>query len=305
MKLEEINYQGQRWINITEPDQDMVNFLRDEFGFHGLDLEDVLSKYQYPKVDAYSEYLFVILQFPVHDKERQIFRRSEVDIFFGKDYLITINSGKLNTLQDFFKACKVDEVARKKFMSRGVALLLYEIVDALFDNVFPIVNKKYDEIFRLEEDVFERNDFHDVIEDIMILKRNTINVHRIIAPQREVLLDLETKYKKFIPEELNIYFDDVIDKIDKLNNQLDTASAYVDVLEDANETLINRSTNRVIKILTIFSVIMLPLTLVTSYYGMNVALPYQRDINVLTYINVVLVVVVIIMLGLFVKKKWL
>jgi len=120
-----------------------------------------------------------------------------------------------------------------------------------------------------------------------------------------VFMDLGTKYKSLVPEELAIYFDDLLDKEDKIINQLDTALAYVNVLQEANESLISRNTNKVIRLMTIFTVVMLPLTLITSYYGMNISLPLQQNQQVLTYINLVMFGVLAVMFAFFVKKRWL
>lgn len=305
MKFEELKHNGYRWINITEPDAEMVNYLKDNFHFHPLNLEDIVSKVGYPKVDAYQDYLFVILQFPVYEKDRRIYKREELDIFFGRDYLITINSGSLQALQNFFETCRLDELAREKFMSRGIPMLLYEIMDSMHDYVFPIINQKNDMIFALEEEIYETPELKDMIQEIMILKRNIINIRRILSPQRAVLVELQNKHPAFIPPEMVIYFDDVLDKKDKIINQLDTAFDYVEVLEQANETLINRSTNKVIKVLAIFSVIPLPLQLIINYYGMNVALPFQTAPHILLYINTALVVTGAVMVGILIKKRWL
>jgi len=305
VKFEELKHNGYRWINITEPDAEMVNYLKDNFHFHPLNLEDIVSKVGYPKVDAYQDYLFAILQFPVYEKDRRIYKREELDIFFGRDYLITINSGSLQALQNFFETCRLDELAREKFMSRGIPMLLYEIMDSMHDYVFPIINQKNDMIFALEEEIYETPELKDMIQEIMILKRNIINIRRILSPQRAVLVELQNKHPAFIPPEMVIYFDDVLDKKDKIINQLDTAFDYVEVLEQANETLINRSTNKVIKVLAIFSVIPLPLQLIINYYGMNVALPFQTAPHILLYINTALVVTGAVMVGILIKKRWL
>ena len=201
--------------------------------------------------------------------------------------------------------CRADESAREKFTGRGGAMLLYELLDSLLDYVFPIVSQKNEFIFQLEEEIFETPETKDMIQEIMILKRDVINLRRILLPQRSVLIDLQTKHKRFVPEELNIYFDDIIDKKDKLINQLDTALAYVDVLEDANEALITRSSNKILKVLAIFSVIPLPLNMVLNYYGMNVNLPYQNSLHILAYINIALLVMTVVMITVLIKKKWL
>jgi len=305
MKIEKISHGKYRWINISGPDEGIADFLRSEFKAHPLMIEDVLSKSEYPKIDAFDEYLFAILQFPIFNPEKKMYNRTELDILLGRDYIVTINSGKLQPLQQFFERTRTQPKLREKYMGDGVARLFYEIVDSLFDQVFPFVQQKYDVIFRLEEDIFESIELHDAIQDIMILKRDLINIRRIIVPQRDVIHDIELKYKKFIPEELDIYFNDIVDKIDKITNQLETATKYVDVLQDANETIITRNTNRVIKILTIFSVTLLPLTLVTGYYGMNLALPLQNHPNGIYFINGLMLILLFLMLGFFFRKRWL
>lgn len=305
MTLQEITHNGYRWINITEADQEVVQYLSDNFKYHPLDLEDVLSKVSYPKIDAYQSYLFIILQFPVYEAARRIYKRSELNIFFGHDYLITIASSELTALQNFFDTCRVDELARQKFMRHGVGMLLWEVLDSHMDYVFPIINQKNDLIFQLEEEIFERPELKDMIQEIMILKRNIINLRRILTPQRQVFMDLGNKHLKFIPEELRAYFDDLVDKQDKILSQLDTAQSYVDVLDEANESLITRNTNKVIKTLTIFSIILMILTAITSYYGMNVDLPLQADRHVLAYINTILIAAAAVMLAFFVKRRWL
>lgn len=305
MNLQEITHKKFRWLNITEPDQEMVNFLKDNFHFHPLDLEDVLSKTQYPKVDGYQEYLFIILQFPEFETGRRIYRRVELDVFLGKDFLITINSGRLKGLQNFFETCTLDELAREKFMGQNGPFLLYEIIDALLTHVFPVLNQKNELVFRLEEEIFETPETKDMIQEIMVLKRDIINIRRILAPQRSVIVELQQKHPFFIPQEFAIYFDDLLDKKDKIINQLDTIQAYVRVLEQANEALMTRSTNKIIKILTMFSVLMLPLTLITSYYGMNLSLPFQNDPNAINYIHAAMIAVAAAMILVTVKKRWL
>lgn len=305
MKLQEIAHNGYRWINITEPDQEMIQYLSDNFKYHPLDLEDVLSKVTYPKIDTYQSYLFIILQFPVYEPQRRIYNRSELNIFFGHDYIVTINSGELTALQNFFDTCRIDELARQKFMRHGVGMLLWEVLDSHMDYVFPIINQKNDLIFQLEEEIFENPELKDMIQEIMILKRNIINFRRILSPQRQVFMDLGNKHPKFVSEELRVYFDDLVDKQDKILSQLDTAQSYVDVLDEANESLITRGTNNVIKTLTIFSIILMILTVITSYYGMNIALPLQKDSHVLAYINTVLIGAAAVMLAFFIKRRWL
>ncbi len=305
MKLQEITYGGYRWINITEPDQDMIQYLSENFKYHPLDLEDVLSKISYPKIDAYQNYLFIILQFPVYEATRRIYKRSELNIFFGHDYLITINNGKLTALQNFFDTCRVDELTRQKFLQHGIGMLLWEVLDSHMDYVFPIINQKNELIFELEEEIYEKPELKDMIQEIMILKRNLINLRRILFPERQIFIDLGSKHPKFITEEIRAYYEDLVDKQDKILSQLDTAKAYVEVLEQANESLISRSINKVIKTLTVFSVIVLPMNLLMNYYAMNIEVPLQHSPHILAILNATFLASTVIMLIIFRKRDWL
>lgn len=304
MKLQEINYKNIKWINITEPDQEMVDYLDTNFKFHPLDLEDVLSKTTYPKIDVYQDYLFIILQFPVFEQARSIFKRSELSIFFSKDYIITINDGSLKALTGVFEQCKNDPELQKEFMEQGIAKLLWEILDSHMDYVFPILSEKNDLIFELEEEIYEKPKLTDMIKEIMTVKRDIINIRRILAPQRQVFLDLAHRHSQFVPTEQKVYFEDLVDKQDKISNQLETAQAYIDLLEDANESLINRNTNNIVKTLTIFTVITQLPPIIFDYYGMNIPLPFQDSTNILTLVNAITLLSVVAIIIYFRRRGW-
>lgn len=282
----------------------MVRYLEENFKFHHLDLEDVLSKTTFPKIDAYDKYIFIIMQFPVYEEARQIYKRSELEIFLGKDYLITINDGGLKTLQDFFQKCKNDETARKQFMKNGMPMLMWEMLDSHMDYLFPIISQKNDLIFDLEEEIYVKPDLKDMVKEVMTLKRDLINIRRILVPQRQVFMDLGSKYPKFLPEDKKVYFDDLVDKQDKIINQLETAQAYVEVLENANESLISRNTNNIVKTLTIFTVITQLPPIIFDYYGMNIALPFAQTPHALTLVNALTLLSVASVIVFFRWKRW-
>jgi magnesium transporter len=304
MQSQEVLFGSFKWINITEPDQQMVSLLEKDFKFHPLNLEDVLSKTTYPKIDTYKDYLFIILQFPVYEQKREIYKRSEISVFFSADYLITINDGYLGPLQAFFKHFSSDKVFRDKFTKIGPAMLFSEILDAHMDYCFPLVSQKNDAIFELEEEIYEKPELKDMIREIMTLKRDVINIRRILAPQKQILIDLGVKHPHFVHEEQKAYFEAIVDKQDKVMNQLDTAQAYVNVLEDANESLISRNTNKIVKTLTIFTVITQLPIIIAGYYGMNVSLPFQHSAHALTWVNLFMIFGTIAVIVYFKSKHW-
>ncbi len=304
MKLQEIKQDNLRWINITNPDHEMVEYLEKNFEFHPLALEDVMSKTTFPKIDNYEDHLFIILQFPVYEADRQIFKRSELTAFFGKDYLITVNDGHLAALQNFFQRCHDDKASREKFFKSGIPSLLWEMLDSHMDYVFPLISQKNDLIFELEEEIYEKPKLTDMIKEIMTLKRDVINIRRILSPQRQVFMDLGNKYPKLVPEDQRAYFEGLVDKQDKILNQLETAQAYVDVLEDANESLISRNTNNIVKTLTIFTVITQLPPIIFDYYGMNINLPFQNTSHILTFVNATTLLAVVVVIIYFRVKGW-
>jgi magnesium transporter len=132
-----VNYGKLTWYYIEKPTEQDMAFLAQHFNFHPLNLDDVLSRVQRPKIDEEEDHLFIVLHFPVFNKQNRVTTPSEVDIFIGENYLVTVHkSGDLKPLARFFKDCEVDEGTRQKYMGRGSSYLLYHILDNLSTTVF-------------------------------------------------------------------------------------------------------------------------------------------------------------------------
>lgn len=297
-------YKSIQWINIPSPNEEDISFLEKKYKFHPLDLEDCLSKTQRPKIDEYEKYLFIVLDFPVFHPIIKRIALSEIKIFIGPNYFISIHDDH-PVLNKLFDKCKTKLKTKKQFMGQGTGYLLYELVSELFDSCFPLFDRINSNLIELEQDIFEGESQKDMLNEILTIKKDIINFRRIIIPQRSVVAQLEHKNKKFIPETLEVYFDDVVDKIEKLWSSLENLKELIESLQTTNESIISHNTNNVIKILTTFSVIMLPLTVITGFYGMNVALPFASSPSVVNGIATVMTGVVIGMLLFFKLKNWL
>ncbi len=302
-KEKAISHRNLKWYDFADPDHKTVEFLAKNFKFHPLDLEDCLTEIQRPKIDEYSNYLFIVLHFPIWNSKKKRITTEEVNIFIGQDFVITLHKGVLAPLEKIREACK-SKSGRKKYLDRGSGYFLYKLTSKLFDYCFPILDKMWKNTTKLEGDVFDEEGVRDSLKDIMDLKKNIITFRRIIQPQRPVISALEHKNKKFLPETLEVYFDDVVDKIEKQWSSLDSLKEVADTLQDANESLISHRSGETIKVLTIFSVIMLPLTLITGIFGMNVALPQQQHPDALLGITVIMLAIVFAMVLYFKWKKW-
>src|SRR6184192_4264906 len=270
----ELESGGLTWIHLDTPDHDSASELAERFGWHPLDVEDVLSRRQRPKVDDYAEegYLFAVLHFPVYDKAIGRLNAAELDVFIGPDYLVTLPAVELLPVTRLFRRCEEDEQFREQLFSKGSGRLLYEVLDDLFDYCFPILDKIGHKLDSLEDALFEER-AEDVVRDISNVKQEIISYRKIIKPERSTLRLLERRVERFLPEELELYFDDIVDASERIWDLLDNYKEVVDGLEDTNESVIAHRQNNVLLVLTLVSVILLPLTLITGLFGMNVRFP--------------------------------
>src|SRR6478672_6090151 len=273
-RLSEIEAGGLTWIHLDAPSKHEAEELAARFGWHALDVEDVLSKRQRPKVDDYQDerYLFIVLHFPVYDSSIGRLNAAELDIFLGPDYLVTLPTGELLPVTRLFRRCYEDEELRAGLFSKGSGRLLYEVLDDLFDYCFPILDKIGHKLDVIEDDMFEGLS-SEVVRDISNVKQEIISYRKIIKPERSTLRLLERHVERFLPEELELYFDDIVDAAERIWDLLDNYKEVVEALESTNESVISHRQNDVLRILTVFSVVLLPLTLITGFFGMNVRFP--------------------------------
>jgi magnesium transporter len=302
--VEIVEFEGLRWINIERPRQIDRAWLEEHFDFHPLDYEDVYSRNQRPKVDEYPGYLFVVLHFPVYDKRVNRLNAAELDIFVGPDFLITLPDQPLAPLQYVFDRCRTNEDVREDMFNKGAGYLLYKVVDACVDASFPMLRKMGLKLERLEEAIFEEEANREVVRDLSNAKQEIINFRKIVRPQRAALRDLE-RTKRYVTGELDIYFDDINDASERVWDMLENFKEVIEGLEATNESVLSHRLNDSIRVLTAFSVIMLPLTLIASVLGMNVGVPGQGSIHAFWITIAVMVGVLVGMIWWFRDRGWL
>ena len=300
----ELAENGLTWIHLDAPDGELTAALAERFGWHALDVEDVLSKRQRPKIDDYPEYLFAVLHFPVYDKTVQRLNAAELDLFLGPDYLVTLPNVELLPITRLFERCSTDEVLRESLFGKGSGYLLYHVLDDLFDYCFPILDKIGHKLDRFEDEMFEGRS-EEIVRDISNVKQEIISYRKIIKPERSTLRLLERYTDRFLPENLELYYDDIVDASERIWDLLDNYKEVVEALEDTNESVISHRQNDVLRVLTIISVTMLPLTLITGLFGMNVDFPGFNTASAFWVIVGVMIGVIAGMIGFFRYKRWL
>ena len=272
-KVEQVCYNSRlTWYFIEKPTIKEVQYLSDNFHFHTLALDDVLSKIQRPKIDDYDTYLFIVLHFPVYDKTSRVTVPSELNIFIGENYLITIHKGDLKPLVRLFNECTVDKDVRQKIMGRSTSYLFYQILDRLVNYCFPILDKISDNIDKVEDLIYSRT-VPETVREISLIRRDLISFRRIIHPQIAVLEELEKEKYPFFKEDQDVYFGDIADHIRKIWDGLENCKEVVEVLADTSNWLTSHRIQEVMRVLTIVMAMMAPPTLIASIWGMNVHLP--------------------------------
>jgi magnesium transporter len=291
LNIESLSWGDLTWIDIAPPTEKETEYLSQNYPFHPLDLDDTLSRKQRPKIDEYKDYLFFVFHLPIYRKEEQVLTSSQVSVFIGPNYLITLHKGELKPLVKLFKECQIDEGSRQEYLSQGPGFLLYRILDRLVDYCLPILDKVGDGIEEVEDVIFS-NRKRGAVREISRLRRDVIAFRRIIWPMRAVIGRLEPKIRRFAKSDLAVYFGDMVDHLDKIWDGLDEYKEIIEGLNDTHDSLATNRTNEVVRILTIIATVMLPVTVVASIYGKNISLPFMNSDYALLYVFLIMLTVI-------------
>jgi magnesium transporter len=303
--VEIIETEGLRWIHIERPRAVDRAWLEEHFNFHPLDYEDVFSRNQRAKIDEYEDYLFIVLHFPRFDKQVGRLNAAELDLFVGQDFVITMPNELLQPVNYLFERCRSNPEFRDQLFSKGAGYLLYKIVDDSVDASFPMLRKMGNKLERIEEEIFEGEQSSEIVRDISNVKQEIINFRKIVRPQRSAFRDLERTKANYIAPDLDIYFEDINDASERVWDMLENYKEVVEGLESTNESAIAHRTNETFRVLTAISVIVLPLTLVASIWGMNVGVPGEQSDTAFWVIIGIMVVLLGGMIAYFRRRDWL
>lgn len=295
------------WAYVSSPGERELEFLENNFSFHELDLRECPPPIQRPKLVDRNKYIFMILQFPVYDKERHLIEASEVDFFISPYFIVTVNEGaRLEPLQDFFRKCQTNQrVLQETFQNTYV--LLYTILDQLLLYCFPMLNHVGWDIDRVEKKIFTNFD-RETVREILNMKRNIVNFRKSMQAHKNVLKKLTEKSEKFeTPNTFEPYFNELIEHTKEIWDLLENYKESINALYETHESLASFRLNNIIKTLTIFSVIVFPLTLLAAIFGMNTlgGMPFISHRLGFWFIMIIMAIGSISMYIYFKKKKWI
>jgi magnesium transporter len=238
------------------------------------------------------------------EKETGRILTAELDLFLGPDFLITLPNIPLPPLAAMFERYREKEDLREETFSKGSGYLLYKIVDTCVDASFPMLRKMAVKLDRIEDDIFEGRS-SEIVRDISEAKQEIINFRRIVRPQRAVLRDLERTKQRYLQEELEIYFDDISDAAERIWDTLENYKEVIEALESTNESVLSHRLNDSFRILTAASVVLLPLTLIASIFGMNVPIPGEGQTFSFLAILIMMALVLVALVAYFRRRGWL
>ncbi len=257
------------WVDLMNPSQDEgLQILRDVFHFHELALEDALSELEYPKVESYGTYLYLILHRIDFKAPEHCFKTHDVDFFLGPNYLVTLHTGDSRSIEHISQICERNSMA----LGEGPAALLHRIVDAMIDNYRPELDELTDRLDDLEQRVFDGN--ANLAKDILNFKKDVASLRRVVQPQRDVVGRLARREFPQVEEAIAYRFRDVHDHLVRFADESMFFQDRITSLLDANHATLSNQLNSIMKIQTVIATVFMPLTFITGLYGMNVDLPH-------------------------------
>jgi magnesium transporter len=296
-KLQTITNNGLTWIDIQKPTRNNLEMIGQQYSFHELNLEDCLSKIQIPKMDKYNDYIFVILHFPTIEKKEKTssLKVSQLSIFVGINFVVTVHQGDLKPLVEMFYLCKQSDKQRQILMGTSSGYLLHSILDLLVDDLLHILMKVVGNLDDIEDAVFD--DKITVVKEISLLRRDITTLRRVVVPLKRTVSEMAKIIQRFSEEDLTQYFDDVKDHTDKVVEILEESKETIEIYKDTDFMLNTEKTNKILAILTILFTLSIPVTTIGTFYGMNVNLPGGIQTGSWNFFGIYTTMIVIIVLS--------
>lgn len=289
------------WVDLTDPTDDELALLDTTFRFHPLAIEDARTETHHPKIESYDGYLYLILH--GIDSTASVLATHDVDFFIGANYLLTIHDGMSRSFPEVADVCLRSE----RVLSEGPAALVHRLVDTMVDHYRPEVDLIEMRLGDLEERILENTEGEDIIRSILVLKRDVTSLRRVILPQRDVLGRLARREFPQMSDELAFRFRDVYDHVVRVADEALLFQDRITAMFETHLSNVSNRLNQVMKVLTMLSTIFLPLSVLTSLYGMNVLLPHLPGGDEMQFWWILLIMVVMSgsMLWVFRRKDWI
>lgn len=283
------------WVDVTDPAKADLEALSKAFPLHHLTLEDCSKTGNRVKLEQFREYIFIITYGLESGKKGPV--AFQMNFILGKNFLLTIHKEKISS----FESLKADRKHLQSVLSKGPDFLMHHLMDMEVDFYFPVLDEIEDQIDGLEEEVYKNID-HKVLGRLFRLKRQLLSIKKHVSPQKEVVLMLTQKGMPFISESSSAYFRDIYDHTIRINESIDNYREILSNTLEVHLSLVSNRMNEVMKALTIVATIMLPLTVLTGIYGMNLNIP-ESHLDFMYYIVLLLMAIIIVLMFLYFRRR--
>ncbi len=289
------------WQHIANPNFSDLEFLKNEFRVSPAVLNQLLGVNKRPKIEEYSQYLFIVLHFPVFNPDTRQTAPTELDFIVTKDSVFTISQNPNPALDKLFTDTQNDaELKEDNFKNSG--WLLFCILDNMIDSCLPMLDHIHEKIEHIETQVFDGKE-QEMLKEVAIVKRDIIDFRRTIKPQRSILEILSKKASRFFNQDLDIVCQEVVGSEVRVWNTLENHKEMIEAIEQTNSNLLSFQINQVMHTLTFFSIVLFSLTFIAGFFSMH-AIENLISFNIGTIIGIMLATVLLIVV-IFKKKKWL
>lgn len=336
MNIQTVSFNKFSFIVSSDPKELEIKYLKSEFGFSSLHLDDYVNKTQVPKIEEARDYTLVVLDFPyfsangpeeggllslfpkVNLPKKRVIQKvftpltvgqekriltAQVDFFIGSGFLVVLHDGTSPIISQVFSECQKTLRKRTEFMEKGPGFLFYRIVDAMVDNAFSVLNEIGSSIDRVDRELVTGQS-EKILEDISTTRRNLVFLHTMMKSTVPLFKELEESKHKLLDGDLSVFWGNILDHLQKIWDRIEDYRELIEGISESNESLLSSRTNRIITILTMFSAILLPLNLIASLYGMNIELPLATQPTAFITIVILMIIIGSALALIFKSARW-
>ena len=332
MNIQTVSFQGLSFINVANPTDFEMKYLKNTYYFNPLNLEDYMHRTQIPKIENHKEYDLLVLRFPlfsendpqnshqygvhlptfqVTNKKKRLMS-SYVNFFISKEYVIVLHAGELPQIDHIFSLCQKTLHNRTEYMSKDAVFLAYKIIDALVDDCFPVINELTATIDKIDKDL-EYKQSQKILEDISTTRRNLVVFHTMIKPILPLFSQLEEGKHEDLNGAMQPFWSNILDHLRKILDRVEDNQELIEGISESSEFLLRSKTNQIMATLTIMFTLTIPATVIGTFYGMNILLPggieegswnFWGHYTTLIFVAILSIIPLILMLLYFKHKKW-
>ena len=302
--MKQIQTSKMTWIDFLEPSADEAIWLKKNIRLHPLALEEFATPSARPKATQYDSCLYLTLHIPLFDKENRRTFPSELDIVITKDHLITGHDQDIYQLRDFFAKLKRNKKLQEKHMNKSPGFLLYYIVEMLLESCFPKIDHINKNLDHIEEQIFQGHE-REMVKEISFVKRDILNFRRTLKPQKSVLESLAKDNYPLLDPDLKPYYQDLVGTNIRVWTALENAKETIESMESTNDALLSNKLNTTMKVLTVFSGIMLPMMVISNTLAMSADIPFADNPFAYWIWMGIMAVISLVTVGIFKLKNWI